>query len=65
MTYDNPSQTKNLNNLLKNKVAFVTGAGSGIGRAGAMAMDCAFGLHSFVWFSLIQHARNFVCNGRR
>jgi NAD(P)-dependent dehydrogenase (short-subunit alcohol dehydrogenase family) len=38
MTYDNPSQTKNLSNLLKNKVAFVTGAGSGIGRAGAMAM---------------------------
>ena len=37
MTSDTPSQTKNLNNLLKNKVAFVMGAGSGIGRDGAMA----------------------------
>jgi len=25
----------------------------------------AFGLYSFVWFSIIQHARDFVCNGRR
>ena len=38
MTSNTPSQIENLNNLLKNKVAFVTGAGSGIGRAGAMAM---------------------------
>ena len=56
MTYDNPSQTKNLNNLLKNKVAFVTGAGSGIGRAGAMAM-ASQGAHVVVTDLLADKAR--------
>ena len=41
------SQTKNQHNLLENKVAFVTGAGSGIGRAGAMAM-ASHGAHVVV-----------------
>jgi len=50
--------------LLKDKVALVTGAGSGIGRAGAIAM-AQHGATVIVTEALSDNTFGFVCERRR